>query len=123
MLIIRRAQMAAFQTEVERHFAERVEAHIAHTYPEHARALGEARLRALVKTGLEARARLGISGDGAAVTLIALMVEFGERFERSPERAWAERMLADAALPGDVKVGAIRARFDAMTGGRRLSPP
>lgn len=123
MLLIRREQMAAFQTEVDRHFAERVEAHIAHTYPKHARALGEARLRGLVKTGLDARTRLGISSDGAAVTFIELMVEFGERFERSPERAWAEQMLADEALPGDVKVRAIRARFDAMTGGRRLSPP
>lgn len=123
MLLIRREQMAAFQTEVERHFAERVEAHIAHSYPKHARALGEARLRALVKTGLEARTRLGIVGDGTAVTFIELMVEFGERFERAPERAWAEQMLADEALPGDVKVRAIRARFDAMTGGRRLSPP
>lgn len=115
--------MATFQAEVERNFAERVEAHIAHTYPKHARALGEARLRELVKTGLEAKTRLGLSGDGTAVTFITLMVEFGERFEHSPERAWAERLLADESLPGDIKVRAIRARFDAMTGGRRLSPP
>lgn len=115
--------MAAFQAGVDRHFAERVEAHITRAYPEHALALGEARLQALVKTGLEARTRLGINGDGAAVTFIELRVEFGERFERAPERAWAEQMLADPALPGDVKVRAIRTRFDAMTGGRRLSPP
>lgn len=115
--------MAVFQATVDARFAEKVEAHIVHTYPEHAHALGKERLRALVESGLEARARLGIRGDGAAVTLIELMVEFGERFERSPQRAWADRMLADAALPGDVKVQAIRARFSAMTGGRRLSPP
>lgn len=122
MLIIRDEQMAVFRAEVDRRFAERIKVHITHEYPQHAAALGEARLDALIQRGIEAKARLGIAGDRAVVTLIALMVEFGERFERSPERGWAEGMLAERALPGDVKVSAIRARFDAMTGGRRLSP-
>ncbi|MFO0617554.1 MAG: hypothetical protein U0414_33480 [Polyangiaceae bacterium] len=123
MLIARREQVAVFEAEIERRFAERMEAYVARAYPEHHESLGDEGTRRLVERGIERARSLEIDDPHAQAGLILLMVEFGEKLERSPERAWGERMLSSRDLPGPIRVSAVRARFAASTGGRRLSPP
>jgi hypothetical protein len=120
MLIVRKEQIAVFQVEARKRFAERMRAYVAEEYPARYAALGDDGTRQLVAKGIAAADRHGIEPEGAIAGLIELMVEFGERLERSPERAWAEKILAQPELPGEVKVSAVRERFAAATGGRRL---
>jgi hypothetical protein len=126
MLVVRKEQVAVFRAEAQRRFAERMRAHIAEEYPAHHAALGDEGTRQLIQKGIAAAERHGIDAEatggptGATAGLIELMVEFGERLERSPERPWAEKMLAHLDVPGSVRVTAVRERFAAATGGRRL---
>jgi hypothetical protein len=122
-VIVRREQVAVFRADAQRRFAERMRAYIAEEYPRHYEVLGEEGTNGLVQKGIEKAAQHGIETEGATAVLIELMVEFGEKLERSPERAWAEKMLAEPEVPGQVKVKAIRERFEASTGGRRLVMP
>lgn len=112
--------MAVFRAAAEERFAERLRAYIAEEYPERYRALGEDGTRKLVRKGFEAAARYGIDTEGATAVLVELMIVFGERLERSPERAWAETILTLPDIPGQVKVSAVSQRFAEATGGRRL---
>ncbi len=122
MLIVRSEQVAALSAEQVRRFEDRMERYIAAEHPDRYRALGEHGTRRLIRYGIATGARRGIDTEGAVGVLIELMLELGERFERSPDRAWIEEILAHPALPGQVKVIAIRERSNARTGGRRLVP-
>jgi hypothetical protein len=122
MLVIRDMQVAAFRADAQRRFAERMRAYIAQAYPARYQALGDEGTKLLIQKGVEAGERHHLENEGAVSVFIELMVEFGERFERSPDRAWAERILAQPDLPGEVKVSAVRERLHARTGGRSLKP-
>jgi hypothetical protein len=122
-VIVRREQIAVFRAEAQRQFAERMRAYIAEEYPRHYETLGEEGTKALVQKGIEKAVQHDIDTEGATAVLIELMVEFGDKLERSPERAWAEKILAEPGVPGQVKVKAIRERFEASTGGRRIVMP
>jgi len=120
MLVVRREQVAVFRADARRRFAERMRAYVAEEYPAHHQAMGDGGTRQLVQKGIEVAERHGIDTEAATAGLIELMVEFGERLERSPDRVWAEGILAQPDLPGQVKVMAIRERLAAATGGRPL---
>ena len=49
----------------------------------------------------------------AVAVLIELMLDYGEGFEKSPDRDWAMKFLEHPELPAPVKVGVIRDRFAA----------
>jgi len=120
MIIVRKEQVAAFRAAAQQHFAERMRAYIAEEYPRRYEALGEEGTKALVQKGIEAAEGYGIEGEGPTAVLIELMVDFGEKLERSPDRVWAEGILAQPDIPGQVRVGVVRERFEARTGGRRI---
>jgi hypothetical protein len=120
MLVVRKEQVAVFRADAERRFAERMRAYIAEAHTARYQAMGDEGTKQLVQKGIEAAERHGIDTEGATAVLIELMVEFGERLERSPDRKWAEGILALPDLPGQVKVTAVRDRLSASTGGRRM---
>ena len=122
MLVIRTEQVAVFRADAQRRFAERMRAYIAEEYPARYQTLGDEGTRQLIQKGIEAGERHGIDTEGATAVLIELMLDFGERFERTPDRAWAERILARPDLPGQVKVTAVRERLTERTGGRPIVP-
>ncbi len=122
MIVIRSEQQAAFRAAAENRFAARMHAHVAAEYPEHHARLGEDGTRELIQRAVAAGARWGLDGEGQVGALIELMVEFGEKLERSPDRAWAETILGNPGLPGAVKVTAVREKLLARTGGRSLVP-
>ncbi|HBY59491.1 MAG TPA: hypothetical protein DEH78_06685, partial [Solibacterales bacterium] len=62
----------------------------------------------------------GVVHQGGIAVLAELMIRFGTEFSRSPDKAWAWKMLAKPSLPGEVKVAALRERMEAATGGRRI---
>src|SRR5687768_10032550 len=111
MLVMRPEQMAAFRADAQQRFAERMQAYVAAEYPLHHDALGDEGTRQLIRTGIELGVRYQLGGEGPVAVLIELMVQFGERLERSPDRAWAERILQQPGLPGAVKVSAVQERL------------
>jgi hypothetical protein len=84
--------------------------------------MGEAGTRELTDRTLRAAANHGIENSGGILVLLDLQLQYGERFERSPDAEWARNMLAHPSLPGHIKMAAIQDRFDARTGGRKLVP-
>src|SRR5262245_14422117 len=115
MLVIRKEQVAVFRADAQRRFAAGMQAYIAAEFPGRYQALGDEGTRLLIQKGIEAGERHGIDTEGATAVLIELMLDFGARFERSPDRAWAERILARPDLPGQVKVAAVRERLTERT--------
>lgn len=120
MLTIRDEQLEALNAAKLQRFEERMAQYVAAEYPRRYASLMEEGTRRLIRNGIEFGTHHGIETEGALAVLIELMVEFGMQFERSPDRAWAERMLALSSIPGPIKVAAIRERFDERTGGRRI---
>ncbi|MGH9351142.1 MAG: hypothetical protein ACRD2G_03110 [Terriglobia bacterium] len=118
MLIIRKEQMAAFAGDGRKRFERRMMEYIASEYPEKYKKLGETKAKELVLKGIEAGRRNGIGSEGTVAALVELMLEFGERFELSPDPSWAQEILAHDTLPGGVKVEIIGERFREMSQGR-----
>jgi hypothetical protein len=103
-------------------FVERMAHHIAVEFPRHYEEMGEAGTREFISEAIKKGRRHQVAAQGAVAVLIELMLDFGRDFERSPERAWAKTMLDHPTLPDAVKMGAIRDRMMARTGGRRILP-
>ncbi|MFO0615559.1 MAG: hypothetical protein U0414_23400 [Polyangiaceae bacterium] len=120
MLTIRAAQFAAFRAVADDELVERLRVYLPTIYPRHCAALGEEGTRERIRTGLALADAHGIERGRAVVVLVELLVEFGARLERSPDRAWAERMLARRDVPGAVRVAAVRDHLAKSTGGRLL---
>jgi len=112
---IREARLARLETELVTHLLTNL--------PGPSAVLGdEPEVRSFVRRGMAQAAGHGIDTPGGIAVFLELLVQYGERFERSPDRVWASNILAHPVLPGYVKVGAIRDRFAERTGGRVLIP-
>ena len=122
MLVIRRDQLTVFADRARQRFEnELVQTIAAELEPKFA-LLGEAEVRRLIGVAIEHGAALGIVSQGAVAILVELMMQFGENFELSPERQWAQNMLAHPTLPDHVRMDAIRGRLTAQMQGRVLMP-
>jgi len=120
MLTVRAAQIAVLGTRADDEFVERMLTYLAATYPKHHGALGDDGTRERIRAGLALAEQHGIERGRAVVVLVELLMEFGARLERAPERAWAERMLARGDVPGAVRVAAVRDHLAKSTDGRLL---
>lgn len=121
MLILRKDQLDAVRQDAFAQLENELVHHLLTNFPGPAAAVGgEPEMRAFVRRGMAEAARHAIDTAGAITVFVELRLQFGERFERSPDRAWAANILAHPRLPGYVKVGAIRDRFAERTGGRVL---
>ena len=120
MLIIRPAQMEVFRRQAVDRFVERMVQHVAREFPDRYAALGEAETEDFVRTAIKRAAKYRIEHEGAVAVYIELMLEFGEGFERAPNREWAGNILANVELPGVKRIDMIRERFSVATRGRRI---
>lgn len=120
MLIIRESQLEVFR----QHARRRLEAHLLHmvqvSYPNIRRSEGEDGCRVRIAEALDDGASHGLRLDSSLTCYLRLRLEFGDRFERSSEQAWALALLAQPSLPGPAKIRAIDERLRAATGGRRV---
>ena len=118
MLTIRREQLVALGELASRDFAQAQIDYLAREYPLRSAALGGAGLKAHVELALEDARQRGIHTVGAVALWIELRFQFGNALQRSPERQWAFKILEHPALPDYVKLGLVRDRLTAQTGGR-----
>src|SRR5688572_31074858 len=112
--------MATFEERLRGDFQARLVSHIAAEYPQRFQELGEAGTTRLVLAGLDKAAAHNVTAAGAVAVLIELMVEVGSDFERSPDRKWAQTMLAHPTLPGHLKIEVIQHRIRSRTQGRPI---
>jgi len=93
MLALRPQQMAAFQAESMKRFADEMVAHVAWFSPELFAAVGEPQIRLAVEQGLRDATRHGLSRRGSMRLYLELMVSLGSGFDRDPQYPWAADIL------------------------------
>jgi hypothetical protein len=120
MLIIRKEQMAALGRLRQVYFVDRLVKHLSTEYPLWYEERDAQGAREFVQKVMERGDRQNIRGMWAIATLLELMVEFGEGFERSPDRGWALQILSHPSLPDRLKVSVLSERLRERTGGRRI---
>jgi hypothetical protein len=92
--------------------------YISSDFPFRYEEMGEAGARKLIQAAVKAGAEVGIEVENSVAGLVELMVAFGEQFERSPDGAWARRMMKNQVAPGELRVHLMRERMMARTQGR-----
>jgi hypothetical protein len=122
MLVLRNEQLEMFREGARKRFEDDIVRTIAADFEPKFELLGEAEVRRLIRVAIERGATLGIRSQGAIAVLVELMVQFGEHFQFSPERRWAEKMLSHPVLPDYIKVDEARKRMTAQMQGRVLMP-
>ncbi|MCX4240506.1 hypothetical protein [Paraliomyxa miuraensis] len=120
VLTISSEQLATLGASDRNEFVDQIMPHLRAEHPAWHAELGDDRARGLVERAIETGARHAILGRQAVLTFIELCIEFGEQFERSPDRAWALQLLAHRKLPDTIKVGLLDERLRALTKGRRI---
>ena len=118
MFTVRREQLVTLGELASRDFARRQVDYLANEYPLRSAALGGAGLKSHVEQALDDASQRGIRTAGAVAIWIELRFQFGNELQRSPARQWAFKILAHPALPDYVKLGLVRDRLTAHTGGR-----
>lgn len=121
MLVIRDAQIAALQLREQDRFEVRLARNLAGTFPE--RFLDPAAPATLqfVQRSIEVALRHGIATEHAVATFTNLRAAYGEEFEWTPVAPQALGLLRDPALPGPIKVAAIRDCLYSSSGGRPVT--
>lgn len=122
MLTIRNAQLGDLRQFAVNRFVDHVTMHLAVEFPRHYSSLGEDGAREFVQRVIRIGAGCEVTTMGAVAVLVELLLQFGERFERSPDSVWANNVLATSTLPDYLRVEAIRQRLSLGTGGRVLVP-
>lgn len=120
MLVIRNEQMQELAAPAVERFVDEVTQVLADDHPPKVDELGVPGIRATVLAAIEKGEALNIRNEGAVAVLAELMLLFGEDFRRSPDRAYAEKLLAHPTLPDYARVEAARQRMCATTQGRTI---
>jgi hypothetical protein len=120
MLEIRDAQLKVFERESRVSFEERTVKRLAEKYPKPYASLGEDGAREFVLRSIQSGLANRLYSEGALESYIDIVFEFGENFQRSPDRAWALKRLAHPKLPDYVRMDSIREKFASRTDGRIL---
>jgi predicted Rdx family selenoprotein len=118
-MILRARQLVALHPATGGAFEDRMLALLA---AKQLAALGEPDARALIRRAVEAGIAHGIEATPDLASLVALMVEFGERFEVSPDQIVARQILEHRGLPGPQKVQILEEHLRVRTGGRKIVP-
>jgi hypothetical protein len=93
MLVIRKAQMTAFQQAALLRFENEMVAHSQDFAPELSKALGEAQLRLAVRGAMARADGYGFTNRGPIRLFIELMFLFGGGFDTDPQYPWAASIL------------------------------
>jgi len=120
MLTIRRDQLEAFRVLSRSAFVERMVAKIETEFPEQYAQLGRDGATQFVVNAIKKGEESHLDSRYAVGILIELVLDFGEDFQRSPDRRWAKQMLRHPTLPDDVKMTVMRERMTELTQGRRF---
>ncbi len=123
MLTIRDAQLDALGQRSVAQFIDRMAVSIQRDYPEVYQALGPAGAADLVAQVIRWSAERRVVTEGGVAAMLALTVQYGVDFERSPDRAWARTIAAHPTMPEALKVEALIVRLVGRSQGRVVMAP
>ena len=111
MLIIREAQIAAFQRGALDGYVTELVAHCREFSPHLCQTLSEAELRAAVEHGVTRAATHGLDMRGPIRFFVDLMIVLGSGFDTDPQYGWAAEILARKDTLGQMeRAEALHAR-------------
>lgn len=122
ILTIRNEQMQVFSEQSRQQWEDRMTRYIERDFPSRYQEIGDAGARQLIRRAVDKGGSVGIDTEAAVAGLLELMIAFGEEFELSPDRVWANRMLANGEAPAELRIALIRERMMARTEGRIVVP-
>jgi hypothetical protein len=104
--------MRALGNYMRQGFEDRMVRHIAQTFPAQFKKLaappsGDAAVRMLIQQGIERAARYEITIERDVGRFIEVLVVLGADFETRADGAWAQSILKDVALSGNVRMELI----------------
>jgi hypothetical protein len=109
LLVLRRAQIQAFERYVLRQFESSTRAVLRERWPERCAALGDDGLLAAIHDGIRHARRHGIASPPDVRTFIFLRFLLGDGFDSDPRYPWAALILGDPARRPHRKVAALAA--------------
>ena len=118
MLVVRDHQLDVLRQALLLRFENTVVQSLTAEYPQKIPAMGEPAVRELIRKGLAFANAYGIVSEGGVIAVIGLIVQFGEGFEYSPDRAWAMKVLSHPTAPGPLKVELLVTRMAGRAEGR-----
>jgi hypothetical protein len=118
LLTIRYEQQLALERDLRERYIDRMVDSVAKDYPRQFDAMGSSGTRDLVGRAIKKGHANHVDTQGGVAVLLQLMIEFGEEFELSPDKAWADEVLAHASLPPQLRVRLMRDRMRARSHGR-----
>ncbi|MCP5419727.1 MAG: hypothetical protein H6970_10715 [Gammaproteobacteria bacterium] len=98
MLVIREAQMAAFEQGVMRNFELRVLEHVKQFFPKQCAILGDEQARQVIRLGIDRARTYGLVSERDIHLYVGLMFMLGSHFDRDPQLPWAARILTSEAI-------------------------
>jgi hypothetical protein len=122
MLTIREEQMSVLRMAAYDFYVDRMVRQIAVDYPAQFHRMGADAAREFVIRAIQNGSRNHVETEGGVAILIQLMIEFGERFENSPDKAWALDMLSHSTMPAQLKLKLMRERMTMLSQGRVVVP-
>jgi hypothetical protein len=107
-LIIRAAQMQAFEAAQERSLIEELRQAMVSAYPERCRELGEKALEEILWKGYARARSYGLLTVGEIAGFLELSITLKPEFDEDPAYAWAARILKMSKLRGAAKIARIQ---------------
>jgi hypothetical protein len=107
MLVLRKDQLDAFDTEAAARFRAELASHLRTHFAERFRGLSDDDLNAYVSHGIKRAQAYGIGVERAIALFVHRMAEHGDDFDTDPRRPWVARILNDDRIPGDHKMNEI----------------
>lgn len=131
MLLMRDAQVQAFEKVALERFQQALLTHVRTFFPRHAEVLGQTQLERVIRYALEKAERRKLKTERAVVFYTGLLLMLGSGFEKDPQLPWViwrqEPVPADAAesrqaaVPATVSEEAV-GKTDKEQGTERESP-
>lgn len=107
MMIIRKAQMAAFDAATEREFEKRLVRHVLALFPETAASPDEVSQR--VRAAIQRADGYGLEAEKDVAQFVEYDFRAGASFERAPANTWILQILEDSKLSPRAKMPLIAA--------------
>ncbi len=107
MLVIRDAQIRAFERAARSRFLTWLEAHTRKYFAQQVTELEPRELRRWLRGAIHRAERFGITESADVTWYVHLELQLGPRFYDEPDLAWAGEILRRTAVPGAAKLRAV----------------
>jgi hypothetical protein len=105
MLVIRSAQMEAFEAAAIQAFEDRTYKHLQRYFPRHCMLLGKEQMRRIIQQGWQKAKSYDLTAECCVRSFIEFMCLLGSGFDTDPLLPWAATILNDKVTLGQVERG------------------